>query len=444
MVWQRKVVWAEGMFLRPQHFQQQERFLLSQLQLRSLAAEPFYWGFSELVLDTDLLRLGKLGIRSAQGVLPDGTPFHFPARDEAPMPLDITKDLKDAVVHLVLPLARYANCDTTFDEGKPSTARYLCDVAEVTDSNDVGAPSAEVQVGRMRLSLRTTHEITDGWVSLPIARVIERQTSGAVLLDQAFIPTVVNNGLASPLEAFCKEVHGLLRQRSEVLALRMIQPERGGVGEVGDFLLLQLINHWIGAAQHWANTCFVHPERLFEGLSRLAAELTTFDHERRRPSDLPLYDHDNLSTCFPPLMLELRRSLSSVLEQNAIQIPLELRQYGVRVALIPSIDLLTSCDFVLAVHSQTTTEFLRSNFPTQTKLGPVERIRDLVNLHLPGVTLRPLPIAPREIPYRASYNYFEVDTRHDLWNQLQSSGGLAMHISGEFPQLELEFWAIRR
>jgi len=53
-------------------------------------------------------------------------------------------------------------------------------------------------------------------------------------------------------------------------------------------------------------------------------------------------------------------------------------------------------------------------------------------------------VAPREIPYHAGYSYFEVDTTHDLWRQLNSSGGLAMHVSGEFPELQLEFWAIRR
>jgi type VI secretion system protein ImpJ len=77
---------------------------------------------------------------------------------------------------------------------------------------------------------------------------------------------------------------------------------------------------------------------------------------------LPVYDHDDLRRSFPPLMLELRRSLSSVLEQNAIQIPLHDRQYGVRVALIPSTELLTTCDFVLAAHAQTTPEFLRTHF----------------------------------------------------------------------------------
>jgi type VI secretion system protein ImpJ len=78
------------------------------------------------------------------------------------------------------------------------------------------------------------------------------------------------------------------------------------------------------------------------------------------------------------------------------------------------------------------------------KIGPVEKLRDLVNLHLPGVGLRPLPVAPRQLPYNAGYNYFELDTTHDLWKQLDRSGGMGMHIAGEFPDLKLEFWAIRR
>jgi type VI secretion system protein ImpJ len=31
-----------------------------------------------------------------------------------------------------------------------------------------------------------------------------------------------------------------------------------------------------------------------------------------------------------------------------------------------------------------------------------------------------------------------------LWKQLDHSGGMAMHIAGDFPELKLEFWAIRR
>jgi type VI secretion system protein ImpJ len=77
------------------------------------------------------------------------------------------------------------------------------------------------------------------------------------------------------------------------------------------------------------------------------------------------------------------------------------------------------------------------------KIGPVERIRDLVNLQLPGIALQAMPVAPRQIPYHAGFNYFALEQVGDLWKQLEKSGALAMHIAGEFPGLEMQFWAIR-
>ena len=133
-----------------------------------------------------------------------------------------------------------------------------------------------------------------------------------------------------------------------------------------------------------------------------------------------------------------------VMDQTAIPIELQDRKFGFRVALIPDVELQRNANFVLAVSAQMAGDALRARFPTQVKIGPVERIRDLVNLQLPGVTLRPLPVAPRQIPFHAGFNYFELDTRNnELWKQLESSGGMGMHIAGDFPGLELEFWAIR-
>ena len=58
--------------------------------------------------------------------------------------------------------------------------------------------------------------------------------------------------------------------------------------------------------------------------------------------------------------------------------------------------------------------------------------------------MRAMPVAPRQIPYHAGFNYFELETRgNEMWKQLESSGGLAMHVAGDFPGLELEFWAVR-
>src|ERR1700730_13705041 len=101
-----KVIWSEGLFLRPQHFQQQERYLEAYVEGRAAPLRAESWGFEELELDRDVLAIGKLSIRRARGVFPDGTPFSIPDRDPPPAPLEVPADLRNARVYLALPPPR--------------------------------------------------------------------------------------------------------------------------------------------------------------------------------------------------------------------------------------------------------------------------------------------------------------------------------------------------
>ena len=118
-------------------------------------------------------------------------------------------------------------------------------------------------------------------------------------------------------------------------------------------------------------------------------------------------------------------------------------RHGVRVGLISDRGLLTGSGFVLAVRSDLPQEALRSSLPRQIKIGPVERIAELVNVALPGIAINPLPVAPRQLPYRPGTSYFELDKDGPLWKQLTTTGGIALHIAGEFPSIEIELWAIK-
>ena len=60
-----------------------------------------------------------------------------------------------------------------------------------------------------------------------------------------------------------------------------------------------------------------------------------------------------------------------------------------------------------------------------------------------GKAIRPLPVAPRQIPYHAEFTYFELDKHNEIWNGVEVTGSFAMFFSAEFPGMELEFWAIK-
>jgi len=263
------------------------------------------------------------------------------------------------------------------------------------------------------------------------------------VLDDRFIPTVLHVRAASRLATFMTELLGLLHQRGEALAGRVSATGRGGAAEIADFLMLQVINRSEPLVAHHAASGRLHPEEMFRLCVSLAGELATFTTPAKRPAALPDYRHDRLRESFEPVMAALRAALSAVLEQAAIPIPIELRKFGVRVALPPDRSLYRTAVFILAARADLPAEDLRRRFPTQLKVGPVEKIRDLVNVQLPGVPVHAVPVAPRQIPYHAGFVYFELDQSSQLWAQLESSGGLAMHVAGDFPGLSLEMWAVR-
>ena len=444
MPWNNKVIWSEGLFLQPQHFQQHDRYWEKYIEGRTRPLLAHGWGFVSLELDRASLTLGKLQISAARGVFPDGTPFDFPAEDSPPVAFDIPSDLKDEVVVLALPVKRAGAEESDFsDLSEYGLTRFSIGEVEVRDSNASSAESTVLQVGKLRMRLMRRRDVTDAYTTLGFVQVVERRADNQVLLSKSYIPPMLHSGNDAVLSGYLRELHGLLHQRGEALAGRLSQLGRGGVAEIADFLLLQTVNRYEPLLAHFATHPLLHPERLYSICIQLAGELATFNSANTRSAVFPEYQHDMLEQTFVPVIAQLRRALSMVLEQSAIPIELQDRRYGVKVAIIADLELVKTASFVLAVAAQVPADVVRTRFPTQVKIGPVERIRDLVNLQLPGIPLNPLPVAPRQIPVHAGSNYFELERGGDLWKQLERSGGLAMHIGGDFPGLELEFWAIR-
>ncbi len=444
MPWNNKVIWSEGLFLQPQHFQQQDRYFEKTVEGRTAPLLAYSWGFRNLELDPDALLLGKVQLVAANGIFPDGTPFDFPHENTPPLPLDIGIDARDELIVLVLPLRRAGMAETGASADRDtSLARFTMEEREIADSNSDANTSAHLQVGQLCLRLMRKHDITDAYTTLGVAQVVERRVDNQLVLQKEFIPPMLHASNNPMLRGYISELCGLLHQRGEALASRVAQPGLGGVAEIADFLLLQTVNRYQPLFAHLTGHPLLHPERLFSACLSLAGDLATFTSNHRRPPAYPEYEHDALTRCFIPLVSDLRRSLSMVLEQSAISIPLQDRQYGVRVATIPDKDLCRTAQFVLAVNAHLPVETLRGRFPAQVKIGSVERIRDLVNLALPGIPLNSLPVAPRQIPFHGGFSYFELEQGGEMWKQLERSGGLALHIAGDFPGLELELWAIR-
>jgi type VI secretion system protein ImpJ len=442
MSWKRKVIWAEGMLLQPQHFQQAERYQAHVRDIQLHGVNPYAWGFVDLAIDTAALAIGKVGIVQARGIFPDGTTFDLPATEPLPMAIDIPPSARNVKVLLAIPSQRAGARDSN-SESEDVLARFNASETETSDTNTGGDRTALIQVGSLNVSLILNTDLTDAWTTLGLVEIIERRADNQIVLDKGYIPPTLDVRNDSLLHGYASEMLGLLKQRGDALAGRMSQTGSGGVSEVADFLLLQTVNRHEPGFKHLSQTSVLHPQHLFEQCLALAGDLATF-RGKRRVIEFDRYVHDNLAKTFAPVIADLRLSLSMVLEQSAVQIELHERKMGVRVGILSDAEMRKNATFVLTVAAQLASEAVRARFPSQVKIGPVEKIRDLVNLQLPGVTLVALPVAPRQIPFHTGASYFELDTKgSDLWRQLDQSGGLAIHVAGDFPGLELALWAIR-
>ena len=151
--------------------------------------------------------------------------------------------------------------------------------------------------------------------------------------------------------------------------------------------MLQAINRYEPVLGHFNETGVVHPEALYRFCVAAAGELCTFTTTSKRAPRFPTYRHDHLKETFDPVIASLRESMSKVMTQNAIPIPLEPRKFGISVAIVPDRSLFSSAVFILAARADGPAENLRQRFPAQVKIAPAEKIGDLVRQGLSGVPL---------------------------------------------------------
>ena len=436
-----KVLWREGMFLRPQHFQQQEAFFQSLVNSKPDLLGGLGYGFSLCLINEQLLSQGKLALVEAKGFFPDGSYFSIPNKEPAPPPLILTEEANGQLVYLAVIDAHTTNQDV--GDNQEHHYRYLPEVKTLHDKTSEQALSAEIETGALNLRFMMEKEDMSHYSVLPVAKIFEVRPDKTVSLDKSFIPPVVEVGATPQLSSLCEEVHGLLHYRADVLANRLKDAQQSESAVLSDFMMLQLVNRYEAILFHLSRRVSLHPEVLYMHFIELLSQLSAFINETRRPVSIPVYNHRNLAHVFVPLMQGLRHALSQVLEQNAKSIALNEQSHGVYVSEKLPQAVFEKSIFVLGVYADASQEELKQMLPKTIKVGPVDSIRELVSRSLPGISLQALAVAPRQIPYHANYVYFQLNTQGSLWQDIVSSLQFCLHLGVQLNQLRLELWAIR-
>jgi len=289
-----KVVWSEGMFLNPQHFQQQERYFERLVEQKCSAYGAYGWGVHDFEIDQQLLTLGKVSVTKGRGVFPDGTPFSFPDVDDSPPVFEVPENTHATIVYLCVPVRRPGAVDVIEDENAQGLARFYSTEQESRDVSNETGDSIALNVGKLRLRLLLETDDLSGYACIGLIRIAESREDKNVLLDDGYIATCLDCKKSSNLSGYLSEVIGLLHHRGEAIAGRLSDSNRNGTAEIADYMLLQLINRIEPMSNHLSNMNGLHPVDLFAESVQMVGELATFVSKSKRTPEFPVYLHDDL------------------------------------------------------------------------------------------------------------------------------------------------------
>jgi type VI secretion system protein ImpJ len=450
-----RVVWSKGMFLTPQHFQTQDKYLDNLFQFRFTTSHFANWGVTDLTIDEQSLANGLFTLRYCRGVLPDGLVFNIPDSDELPPGRAVeeffppTQNTLD--VYLAVPEQRPGGRNFTLLSGKQSqengsraNTRFVADTRMMPDEN-LGAEEKPVQVAKKNFTLLLESENLDGFTSLRIAQVSRNQV-GAYVLNPQFVAPCLNVASSEYLMMLARRQIEVLTAKSSSLATPRREKGRGladfTTSEVASYWLLHTVNSYMPELKHIWKVRRGHPEPLFVAMLRLAGALSTFALEASA-RDLPDYDHDNLGLCFTELDNKIRALLETVLPERCIPIPLQLADKLIWSGTVPDDQYFKDSQFFLSISARMGVDELINKFPKLAKISAPAEIQRLVRNALPGVGLRHEPAPPAGIPRALENQYFRLNQSGDLWEAITQSRNLSVFVPGEIVDPKMEVLVLR-
>lgn len=439
---QHKVIWREGLFMRPQHFQQNDRHFTHELMKRTKEIGSNTWGLFDMNIDSHHLSSGKIVLNNASGVMPDGTLFEINSKTDA-LSLDIKVEDSAKGLFLALPITMHHSDEVHFEDQKNRVTRFVSqNIDDVPNTNAGEHSEADLIAARYNFKLLLEEDVNEGYVKIKLANVADVSASGVVSLDESYIPTFLHLHASKDLVSRMKELVSTLSYRAQRLSEKLSDSNVQAT-ELGDYLMLQLLNKTDSRLHYYFTQDRIHPSELFLELSSLIGELAVFMKKEKRILEPFIYNHEMQGESFNRVLSELNDMLSMVLEQNSVSLAVEKQKYGIYTSKVSEKSMINSSSFVFAVKADMDSEKLKKLLQSNLKMGSIETIRDLVNYHLGGFKLKSLATAPRQIPYKVNYVYFKVELKMEDKEKLVRSGGFAFHLSSELPNVEYTLWAIR-
>ena len=440
---QNKVVWKEGLFIRPQHFQQNDRYVNHEFRTRTINARANGWGLFDLKIDKSLLNTGQFIVESMSGIMPDGTLFNIDSNRFKNLILNISIEDTNKYIYLVLPSYINGSDDIHFEDQQDLFTRYKANYTKNVPNTNSGENSlGDIYTAQYNFKLVFEDEIENAYTKIAVAKIADVSASLNVSLDESFIPTFLHLNSSNKLISNIKEILSMLSYRAEKIAQKLSDTSVQNT-ELGDYLMLQVLNSYQSKFHFLISQDKIHPDELFLNLSTLASELSVYMKKEKRLLKQFNYNHLEQSKSFEIVVNELKNMLDMVLEQNSVSLLIEKKKYGIYIASLRDKQMVEDSKFVFAVKADVSAIELKDTVSRSLKIGTIENIKNLVNFHLVGYKIKLLHNAPKEIPHKVNHLYYSLEFNSKEKEELLKSSGFALHMASDLEGISYEIWSIK-
>lgn len=440
-----RVVWSEGMYLGPHHFQVQSRYFEDSIRFATSSLWFESFGLVACGLDSEALLNGTVSLIHARGIFPDGLPFNMPESDPLPLTRNISEEFppnRDTVtVLLAIPARKQSGVNCSSDAPDPKV-RYVAETKLLHDET-TGLDEKPVRVGRKNIRLLLDSEAAPDVLALPVARIM-RDGSGHFVYDPAFIPPCVTINASERLLMILRRLIDILEEKSSTLS------GRGAAGrtwaeystrDIANFWLLHTVNSALAPLRHHFMAKRGHPEELYVEMARLGGALCTFALDAH-PRTLPVYDHNRLDATFEELDRHIRFHLETIVPTNVISIPLEKTADYFYEGLVTDQRCLQKSRWIFAVQANVGEVSLISDTPRLAKVCSKLFVPELVKRALPGLGLTHMPVPPAAISARVDTQYFSITKAGPCWEHIVQTRQVGVYVPGELPDPTIELLVV--
>jgi len=443
------VNWAEGMFLRPQHFQYSSRHFTGLIGEVYRSLQPFFWGFERLEVDLEQLEAFTFSLQACDVTFKDGVRASTPRSLEI-QPREFKEQLDrsdDGRLPVYLGVARLrdgekntAGRETSAGEGD---LRYLVSRVEVADEN-LGGEARMLEVRKLRARFFFGNEDREGYECLPVAVILRGgMGSNTPALDESFVPPVTSiagwKSLRLQIEGIVHRIEAKHRFLHAEVEEGRIDLDVSGAEVWQPVFKLQIVGAFLHVLRQLVQVSGLHPFPMYLELTRLAGELSIFDPGEQGVDRVPLYDHDTAGECFNKTIFVIEQLLETIMSGRFVKVPFELKG-ELLVAALKDEWLQPGTEIYLGISSDLSDRAILSRLET-AKIGASSDIPLLKQRRLFGLDIDIISRTPSGLPSRENLHYFTIERSGPYWDSVREHLDIA--ISGAVdPKLRFDLYVI--